>query len=440
MLWTEYSKNCKRISLKILTVIEYITKMNSDTSIDTVLKVNEQNARKKIFKILNLSVPILMGILIFFNPFPHTTAIKEICFYGSVIIVLILTCFKKIDFSFKSPLALPFALFIIWVFVGLFFAIDKENSIHDFFSHLLRYIIFYYILINYFNSKKLLVCLSWIIIISATIFCLGGLYYFYFILGNAVSARFATGFPEIPINVVNVSLIFALLLSFHNFTREDGHKQKTIIIACVLAMLSAMLFTQTRYALVAIILSLFFLLWKHRGMLIFVILMLAIAVYIAPVKNRLDLNDPGIKLRICQYFISYEVAKDYPLTGIGFGANTYIKHIDEKKYQNRVIKNCKCEELGCPHSLYSDILLRTGFVGLFLFFYIIFTSVKICWLTMKNSDNDFIKNWSRCIASVWIGIIVIGFFEPFFRHNLEVILYTLLSMTTILWRLNLRAS
>jgi O-antigen ligase len=414
--------------------------MDMNTTTDTAPQFGEQNTKEKIFKILNLSVPILMGIFIFFNPFPHTTSIKEICFYGSVIIVLILIYFKKIDFSFKSPLTLPFVLFVTWVFIGLFFALDKENSLHDFRAHLLKYLAVYYILINFFNSRKRLVGLSWIIIISVTIFCLGGLYYFYFILGNAVSVRFATGFPEIPINVVNVSLIFALLLSFHNFTREDNHKKKAIIVVCVFIMFSTMVFTQTRYALVAIILSLFFLLWKHRGMLIFVILMLAITVYMAPVKNRLSLNDSGIKLRICQYFISYEVAKDYPLTGIGFGANTYIKNIDEKKYQNRVPKNCKCGELGCPHSLYSDILLRVGFVGLFFFLYIIFVSVRICWLTMKNSKDDFIKNWSRCIASAWIGIIIIGFFEPFFRHNLEVILYTLLSMTTVLWRLNLRAS
>ncbi|MCD6153906.1 MAG: hypothetical protein J7J07_08375, partial [Syntrophobacterales bacterium] len=106
--------------------------MDINTPSDTVLELNEQNAREKIFKILNLSVPILMGIFIFFNPFPHTTAIKEICFYSSFFIVLILIYFKKIDFSFKSPLTLPFALFTAWVFIGLFFALDKENSIHDF--------------------------------------------------------------------------------------------------------------------------------------------------------------------------------------------------------------------------------------------------------------------------------------------------------------------
>ena len=128
------------------------------------------------------SIPFLMGIFIFFNPFPHTTAIKEICYYLSVIIVTILILSKNIDFTFKTPLLLPFGLFILWSFLSIFFAFDKENSIHDFYFHLIRYIILYYILINFFNSEKRLVYLSWVIIISSSIFIIGGLIYYYFIL------------------------------------------------------------------------------------------------------------------------------------------------------------------------------------------------------------------------------------------------------------------
>ena len=124
----------------------------------------------------------MMGIFIFFNPFPHTTAIKEICYYLSVIIVTILILSKKIDFTFKTPLLLPFGLFISWAFLSIFFAIDKENSIHDFYSHLMRYVILYYILINFFNSEKRLIYLSWIIIISSSLFIVGGLFYYCFIL------------------------------------------------------------------------------------------------------------------------------------------------------------------------------------------------------------------------------------------------------------------
>ena len=58
------------------------------------------------------SIPLLMGIYIFFNPFPHTTAIKEICYYLSVFMIVILILSKRIDFTFKTPLLLPFGFFI----------------------------------------------------------------------------------------------------------------------------------------------------------------------------------------------------------------------------------------------------------------------------------------------------------------------------------------
>jgi hypothetical protein len=91
-----------------------------------MLLLKKIKANTSYFKVLNQIIPILMVIFLFFSPIPHTTSIKEICFYGSVIIVLILTCFKKTDFSFKSPLTLPFALFTAWAFIGLFFALDNQ--------------------------------------------------------------------------------------------------------------------------------------------------------------------------------------------------------------------------------------------------------------------------------------------------------------------------
>ena len=130
----------------------------------------EPNNVFKIFDFLNQSVPVLIGIFIFFNPFPHTTAFKEISFYLSVFIVVVLILFGRTEFSFKTPLLVPFGLFVFWAFIGIFFALNKENTIHDFYSHLIRYVILYFIIINFFNSKKRLICLSWIIIISSTVF------------------------------------------------------------------------------------------------------------------------------------------------------------------------------------------------------------------------------------------------------------------------------
>ena len=202
-----------------------------NTTTDTAPQFSEQNTREKIFKILNLSVPILMGIFIFSNPFSHTTAIKEICFYGSVIIVLILICFKKIDFSFRSPLTLPFALFTAWAFIGLFFALDKGNSLHDFRAHLLKYMAVYYILINFINSRKRFETLSWIIICSVTIFSIGGMIYFYLISGNLISTRIY--FQEITINSIGFITLFAIILSFNAFHSTSNLYLKFVFIALI---------------------------------------------------------------------------------------------------------------------------------------------------------------------------------------------------------------
>jgi O-antigen ligase len=148
----------------------------------------------KIFDFLNQSVPVLVGVFIFFNPFPHTTAFKEISFYLSVVIVVVLVLFKRTEISLKTPLLIPFGIFVFWSFLSIFWALNVENSIHDFYSHLIRYIILYFIIISFFNSKKRLVCLSWVIIISSTVFSVGGLIYYYLILNNSLSVRFGTIF------------------------------------------------------------------------------------------------------------------------------------------------------------------------------------------------------------------------------------------------------
>ena len=139
------------------------------------LKTNHVPAN--LSRVLDLSVFWLMGFFIFLNPFPHVTSAKEIAFYLSVALVVFGMATGKLNFSFKSPLTLPFMLFSAWAALGLFFALDPENSLHDFYAHLLKYLAFYYILVNCSSTKKRLKWLSWIIILSATTFCVGALGY-----------------------------------------------------------------------------------------------------------------------------------------------------------------------------------------------------------------------------------------------------------------------
>ena len=247
--------------------------MAADTFINTTIKSNGQNSKEKFLNILNQSVPILMGTFLFFNPFSHTTAVKEICFYLSVFIVLILIWFKKVDFSFKSPLTLPFVLFTIWAFIGLFSALYKLNSIHDFYAHLLKYLAVYYILINFFNSNRRLIFLAWIIIVSATIFIIGGMGYFYLVLGNNISTTRMT-FQETSINIIGYVSIFALLLSIHLFPRTDVPYKKMLLLLSLTVTSVVTIMTVSLGTLLAMGMSLFVLFSKNKKIVVWVSLFL----------------------------------------------------------------------------------------------------------------------------------------------------------------------
>ncbi len=410
-----------------------------DTITEPTLQLNEQNTKEKIFKILKLSVPTLMGIFIFLNPFPHTTSIKEICFYGSVIIVLILIYFKKIDFPFKSPLTLPFALFTAWAFIGLFFALDKGNSLHDFYAHLLKYMVLYYILINFFNSRNRLIGLSWVIIISATIFSIGEIYYFYFILGNSFSAKLVTGLPEIPVNWIGYITVSAAILSLHYIITASNLYVKAISFIPLFPLCTLSILTQARSAVLALFLSVIILCFKNKKILVVCLGIMLIVTAMTPIKNRFIHANPIIGLRLDIHRTTIEVIKDFPIIGIGFGMETYrngnVINLDifnkriSPKYRQDFIHND-------PHSMPFSIAVRTGLIGFALFLYILFISFKMCWNCIRHGTDDFITRWGRCVASVFVAVIVIGIFEPFFSHVPEVIFYTTFAMMTILWHLN----
>jgi len=411
--------------------------MDVDTFIHTALKLDEQNIKGKIFKVLNLSVPSLMGVFIFFTPFPHTTAIKEICFYLSILIVLLLIYFKKIDFSFSLPFTLPFALFVAWVLIGLFFALDKANSLHDFRAHLLKYLVIYYILVNFFSCRKRLAILSWLIIISAAVFSIGGLTYFYFTLKNPISTRF--GFSHLMnIDLIGFVTIFAFLLSLHQFKLEHRLHRKSILAACSLGTLLATYLTMSKGSLLALSAALMvFYVKRHKLLVILLIIFSLIAVITIPaLKARFSPHLIFKDIRIGINLTTLEIIKAYPITGIGFGMETY-GNIDLTKYNAKIPSQYQQgTPVRSPHNSLADIAVRTGIVGLALFLFVYFVFLRLSWKLIRYGKDDFIINWGCCIMAAFISVFIQGLFADGMFGVQAIVLYTIFAIMTILWQLN----
>jgi hypothetical protein len=388
---------------------------------------------------LQKGIPVMMGLFVFLNPFPHITAIKEFVFYPTVFAAIVLFFFKKIELSFKTPLTLPFALFVFWAFLNLFFALDKANSIHDFFAHLLKYLLFYYVLINYFSSPKRLLVLSWIVIVSSTIFSAATLTFFYVILKNPLSTRFGITFTDSATNIIGFTTVFALILSLQHFYSEKTSYLKVISLFCFLLLYVASVLTQARGTLIALILSLFVLLAKNKKALLCFSGPVLLYILISPVKDRFA-NYDFYHVRLGLFYYSVEIIKSYPIIGSGFSIDTYrdTRWFDPKEYMARIPEKYRTQPHGFywSHNMLLDIGVRVGLVGLALFLYVLFVPVKMCWRLIWYAEDDFIKSWGLCMLSAFVMFCVKGLFDPVFTHFVDVIFYTILSMITILWRLN----
>jgi O-antigen ligase len=130
-----------------------------------------------------------------------------------------------------------------------------------------------------------------------------------------------------------------------------------------------------------------------------------------------------------------EMIKDYPLTGIGFGMQTYFDESLLNKYTARLPLESRVK---APHNLFIDVAVRTGLVGLAFFCYILASFIRMGWKLIRYGENHFIREWGLCLMAAFVAIIVQGMFENTLSGPSAIVLYIIMAMMTILWHLNRR--
>jgi len=400
-----------------------------------------------ISKFLECSIPIMLGIFIFIIPFPHNTATQEFLFYLSAVILLLLIVRKQTHFSLTSPFTVPFMLFSLWVLFCIPFALDKGNSFHDFYAHLLKHLFIFYLLLNYFKSKRLFLILSWIIVISITIFAITGIIYFYFLNGGTLQTRF--GFPEagVDINHIGFLAVPAIFFIIMLLTTEKNLYKKLFLLVPLTLTTSVMVLSGTRGALLGLFIPLPFLFTKNRKIVILVIACILCIIMLTPFKNQLHIQ--ALQDRVYQdveagrlpiWYTYAQSIKDHPVTGIGFGMQGYTFDFFYKnnlklphKYQSIVSQNPGLP--WAPHNALIDLTARTGFVGLGLFFYCLYTFFHMGWLLYKNTRDIFIQHWNLCLMICCLSLLIQGMFADLMIGLQVIYLFIFSAMINILWQL-----
>jgi len=390
--------------------------------------------------ILSGSIFIFLGVFVFFNPFPHTTAIKEVGFYLPLVLAIVLVATRSVRFSFASPLTVPFLLFTLWAFVGLFFATYKEASVHDFILHWLKYLAFYYLLVNFFDSRKKLVILSWIIIVSAALFSIGGIIEFYWIEGHRFP-KTLVNFLENSTNTIGFVTLFAILLSIHFLSRVRKLYEKLFLVVSLAGTSAMSILTQCRATILAIFVSLLILFPRNKKVMAMFLVILVIALAFMPVKNRLTFDalerkiHAGARLKI--WYTNFEMFKDHPVMGTGFALGR-LWHDEEvwKAYSEKVPPKWRIKLMHEPHNMFISIAVRLGIVGLGLFCYILYSFSRMCWIVVRRGRDDFIRSLGLCLTAAFIGYMIKGIFEEALTHIAAITFFTIFAMITVLFRMN----
>jgi len=381
----------------------------------------------------------LVAGFIFLNPFPHVTAFKEISFYSAIGLIGLAALFKKGGLSFQSPLTQPFVYILLWACLGILFAVDKCNTTHDIYAHLIKYFAVYFMIVNYFDSREKQHALLWILIVSIFCFCIWSNLYYYLFLGRPISEQLGVvAFKEIPTNTIGIVTVFGILLSLQKLNGEVAGWLRNTLMAMIIAMTLTTLLTQTRAAMLALFLALIILSSRNKKILIFIIT-ISVCVALLPIKSRLTPSSIMDKLthddRIGIALTYIEVIKDYPIQGIGFGLQSYADENFMRKYYERTEPARRTTTIyRAPHNFVIDILVRLGIVGLALYLYTLCKAFGMIVKIAKDNRNDERKGWGLTYFAALVAFLIQGIFENVHSGPPAIVFYLLMAMITILWK------
>lgn len=389
-------------------------------------------------KIKKIAYYFLLAFL-FLSILAITTAGSQITYYSSAAFFLVLWAMKRSAISFDSPFVYPFLLFGAWGLIGLFFALDKPYSLHDYLMHFLKYILLFFMVLNLIDTENKIKRLAWVMVTSASLFCSGALVYEYLILNISPSSRFGLKLIETPTNLIGVVTLFAMILATGLYADEKKGAVKAALLCMVSPILLVTVLTQTRSNFVAMFLAIPILFHSRRKLLLILFSLLLLVTFLSPVKNRLHV-DGGIRHRISLFLLTKEVIKDYPIVGIGFGINSMADHqlISPSRYNQRVPEKYRLPDkhFNWPHNMFLNIAVRTGVVGLGLYILMLGVCCRMLIRLIRRGHTTFIRKWANCILAALAMFFVKGNLEPIFSTIPEIILFMIFSITAVLWRMN----
>lgn len=397
-----------------------------------------------LFSLISFKKPLISLYLILLLPvlgeFSRFTFLNQSIILSDLLLpVFIITLLPQVLKSkFDKRLKLILKLISIFILIAIFSLIFSltELSITEVLKsslYLIRFILYfsllpfsYFIISKYSQSKKVI---FWIVISALLLVITGIIQLIYLpdlkelalqqgydphinrLVGSWLDPNFIGGF---------FAFISTLILSLAIY--EKNKKVKIFYSISIFIFISALFFTYSRSAYLALFASIFMLgLLKARKLLLIFLLIFFIGInFSSRAKERVgelitsitsvitqssENPDPTARLRIKNWNDTIELIKQKPLLGHGYNTLTFTK------VNQGFIENTEIHSASGSDSSLLTILVTTGIFGLLVYLSIIILILKyslLNWLKYKN--NPYLQGLNLGVFCSFIGLLVHSFF------------------------------
>ena len=332
----------------------------------------------------------------------------------------------------RWPLGIPFVLFVLACLIAVVNAYDVNYSYKSL-KKLLEFLIFFWVL-NCVRDNNLRNSLSLILITSATLAGLFGLYQYWQVFDfNQKFSIFITT-ENRPEGTLSTYMTFAGLLMLAGVIalakilfQKPTHKLLLGSIGIITLSLLLNLSRQTWFGfLIALIFLVFF--WRKKILLLIPIMLLVI--YVASplsvqqrAKSTLSGEDRTFTMRTALWKGGWKIFKDYPLTGCGFRCVDLVnsQYPDPTGYIAR---------FRGMHNNLIQVAVDTGILGVTAWLGIWFYFFRFLYhksITLEKNANE---RWVILgSAAAMLAFLAAGFFETnFYDSEVAMLLYFIMAL------------
>ncbi|NQT32498.1 MAG: O-antigen ligase family protein [Candidatus Omnitrophica bacterium] len=354
----------------------------------------------------------------------------------------------------NTKLNLPIAAFVLFGFLSTITSVSVCLSLKGFFFKLFELVMVFFIVVEFFNSKKRLNRILIVMLLSMVFITIDGM--FQFITGRDFIRHYKLMYGQrMQASFCNPNdfggwlvTMIPLALSLLWFSRKNylpnlpkGRYWAREVLKLFFYLLSGSLLcclflTHSLGAYVATILSVVFLgIFKSRKLLIAAIMILWIMAvpFIAPfvVKENSVRNvaseDSSIVNRLQSWHETMNIVKDFPLLGAGLNTFSTVRP------WYRIYK--RTYECYYPHNSYLHMAAESGLLGLGAFIWIIGCLFKMSVVNLRKIPDKFHKSFLVGLMAGLFGFLVHSFVDTnFYSLQLGVLMWFVMGIIVAIQR------